>query len=221
MLPHPFVLRLCVPPTAATAIYTLSLHDALPISVRLGFTTQALANTFANGPHVDYVREAIGQTLGANLTVEPVMGSGSGEANANAANSSARSANTQPRDSRPTSWDSPPPNAGATAPEWDPDPTPPQSSVQSQPHSETDPEARLAQPHRPWETTGTSSQIDENGEEIPDNVRHLPTATPGPVAAEFDESSEDDEILENSDSVGVPLVQRELGGEIIEEISDE
>src|SRR5690625_6559533 len=64
MLPHPFVLRLCVPPTAATAIYTLSLHDALPISVRLGFTTQALANTFANGPHVDYVREAIGQTLG-------------------------------------------------------------------------------------------------------------------------------------------------------------
>src|SRR5690625_1289371 len=195
--------------------------DVTDTTVRLGFTTQALANTFANGPHVDYVREAIGQTLGANLTVEPVMGSGSGEANANAANSSARSANTQPRDSRPTSWDSPPPNAGATAPEWDPDPTPPQSSVQSQPHSETDPEARLAQPHRPWETAGTSSQIDENGEEIPDNVRHLPTATPGPVAAEFDESSEDDEILENSDSVGVPLVQRELGGEIIEEISDE
>jgi len=192
--------------------------DVTETTVKLGFTTQALANTFANGPHTDYVREAIAQTLGATLTVEPVLGNSGGVAEAPARGSSqAASSASGPRDSRPTSWDSPPPNQGATAPSWEPEPnheSQPQASV----HAVSVDEEAEEKPHRPWERAAAPSEIDENGDALPDNVRHLPAPTP--VGAEFEESSEDDEILENSDSVGIPLVQREMGGEIIEEIEE-
>lgn len=203
--------------------------DVTETSVRLGFTTPALANTFVNGPHPDHVREAIGQTLGVDLVVEPVTGSGSNPSSSAGGKTSGIASSSTPPDSRPTSWDSP--STGndpvpASSPQSGPTPsssTQPgrESSSQSPPShaqsSSAQPSSTQAQ--RGWETAGTPSKINSNGEDVPDNVRTLPTAGVNALAEDF-EPSEDDEILEDSDSVGVPLVQREMGGEIIEEIEE-
>src|SRR5690606_41938580 len=77
--PHPFLL--CTD-TATTEIYTLSLHDALPISskVALGDTVQ-----FLDGTNINVTRNGNDLTIGtaANLTADsltinnggPVLGS--------------------------------------------------------------------------------------------------------------------------------------------------
>jgi len=233
--------------------------DVTETSVRLEFTTQALANTFVNGPHPDHVREAIGQTLGVDLVVEPVTGSDSKPSSSAGGSTSGSASSSTPRDSRPTSWDSPstgndpapasspesravhstgdqarsfgsaaqsgstqsnPTQSGLTQPSSN-QPGRAQSSHSSPTHAQSSSaQPSSTQPQRGWESAGTPSKINNNGEDIPDNVRTLPTAGANALAPEDFEPSDDDEILEDSDSVGVPLVQREMGGEIIEEIEE-
>jgi len=194
--------------------------DVTSNAVRLSFTTQALANTFEGGPHADYLREAISQTLGADLLIDTV--SGKDQPGSSASDAGPKRANG----SGPVSWDAPTPAALKPEPETpDPVATPQDWTQRLAQNSPTkNGSANATSPHNS-QTTGpaTTPTNANNGGGEPASTMNGNASGNEKLANSFveDEPSDDDEILEDSGLAGPDLVAEILGGTVIEEIIDE
>lgn len=210
------------------------LHDGI---LQIGFPTDGLASTFRTGPHADPLQLAVRQTLGLKVRVEAVVTGDPPPPPTGGRTAAPESARPQP-----TSWDAPgsgqpdqpaspqvnasapPADARALAPEPEAAPevaaTPSEveeSTASQAPAADTDaayPESEPTPSRRPpWEGDPESEDVVSREVE-----RHLSVVRPLPEPDEPDFSDPD---LEGSDLVGVPLVEKILGGTVIEEFTDE
>jgi len=166
--------------------------------VLLTISTVGLADTFRRGPHAEYVRQALIDVLGVDARVE---GRPADEPSAPPADPSAQppapppsgSPAAAPGASRPateTPPQGPPAPPPTEAPSWSDAPPPP----------ETAPE---------WAGPAEGARADVDDEQ--------PPATETQHVVDDNAVSDDDESIDELADVGVPVVQRILGGTVISE----
>ena len=166
--------------------------------VLLTISTVGLADTFRRGPHAEYVRQALIDVLGVDARVE---GRPADEPSAPPADPSAQppapppsgSPAAAPGASRPateTPPQGPPAPPPTEAPSWSDAPPPP----------ETAPE---------WAGPAEGARADVDDEQAP--------ATETQHVVDDNAVSDDDESIDELADVGVPVVQRILGGTVISE----
>ena len=177
--------------------------------VLLSISTVGLAETFRRGPHADYVRQALIDVLGVDARVEGMPAESA--PSAGAPSSSAAPAPTGP----PAGPGAQPAAAGAPGPGDGPD-----ASAQEQGPPPDEP--------GPPEPTASWSDAPPPPESAPEWASPLAQARanaaraaeePEPTPRTVDDTaiSDDDESIDELSDVGVPVVERILGGTVIRE----
>jgi DNA polymerase-3 subunit gamma/tau len=186
----------------------------------LGIATTGLCNTFRSGPHGEWVRQALIDVLGVDARVEGVPAPEEQPAEAPAA--------------------APAPSASAPAPQQA------SGASAAPPSASGDPGLSAAARHTPEASDGWASAPSAPGSapswvsepvtaapafsdaEPAQQVSHLkralavveaegPATTPETRVADDSAASDDDEDIEGLGEVGRPVIERILGGRVIEE----
>ncbi|MEO6018812.1 MAG: DNA polymerase III subunit gamma and tau [Knoellia sp.] len=198
----------------------------------LGISTTGLANTFRRGPHATYVQQALIDVLGIDARVEGVPADGSapsggvpGVATINP-NRPDPAPQTSPEPTRaPAPQQSPVERAQANG-----------AAAQREPERAAEPAAQVPigspSPQAEWGSAGNGGAAapdwatQQSGAAEPEaaspftRAKEAVAAEPDPdepVVADDSAMSEDDEDIEGLGEVGVPVIERVLGGTVIHE----
>ncbi len=176
--------------------------------VLLAISTVGLAETFRRGPHADYVRQALIDVLGVDARVEGVPV----EDPASAAPASAAPKAAPPLDA-PATGSRPDDGSGTGVSMADP----PEAGEARHPAPET-PRARnesasWADAPPPADTAPSwASPYERAKAEV---AVEAPPPEEGPVVVDDEAISDDDESIDDLADVGVPVIERILGGTVI------
>jgi DNA polymerase-3 subunit gamma/tau len=221
-----------------------TVYDYDGSKVVLGISTVGIANTFRHGPHADLVRQALIDVLGVDARVEGIPTPDAGQsAPSGDSHPTVRSANRFPSDDPAVKGDSPAPAAsrgsddsGATGSAGGPaayaglaaSSPPPEtgggwatasSGPSSGPSWASDDGAGAAAPApepapAPQAEPGTGSRLAAAKAAV---AAEAPARTPDTYVADDSAASADDEDIAELGEVGRPVIERLLGGKVIDE----
>ena len=197
----------------------------------LGISTTGLANTFRRGPHATYVQQALIDVLGIDARVEGVPADGSAPEGGVPG-----VATINPNRPDPAPQNAPEPTR-APAPQQSPIERAQANGAAAQGEPERGGEPAAYMPSSPPTTQAEWGSAGNSGAAAPAWATQQPGTEPEPVspfarakeavAAEPDPDeppvaddsamSEDDEDIEGLGEVGVPVIERVLGGTVIHE----
>ncbi|WP_392543332.1 DNA polymerase III subunit gamma and tau [Oryzobacter telluris] len=206
--------------------------------VLLSISTVGLAETFRRGPHADWVRQALIDVLGVDARVEGVPSSDATSATnpgppppTPAPSRSSAPADPGPADPGPP--DPGPPDPGPPDDEPEPEPTPsaraagPASAGPASSGRGQQPPAREGWATSPGTPAPSWSEAPPPPESAPSwasplarakaEVAERPEVAPEDRVVDDTAASRDDESLDDLTDVGVPVVERLLGGTVIRE----
>lgn len=197
----------------------------------LTLTTTGLADSFRSGPHAEYVRQALIDVLGVDARVEGRPGDGTSAAGSGQPAPTGPSASWPPAGSAPQApsapqaapADRPVPDAPPDEPE--PDPGPPDDAPvarrpdttrpgTARPDVRADAPSWSDAPPPPDSAPSWASPLEQARATVAQEVEQEKAA---PRVVDDSAVSEDDESLDDLTDVGVPVVERILGGTVIRE----
>lgn len=198
--------------------------------VLLGISTVGLAETFRRGAHADYVRQALIDVLGVDARVEGVPSEGAAEASRAAALppvapvAQGGTGGDRPEAGRTTDDDRPPPPDPADGPGPAAAPRPPEAPTASAPGGGGarpasapgrggEPPSWSDAPPPPGTAPSWASPLERAKAEVAEERQVVPEER----VVDDTAVSDDDESLDDLTDVGVPVVERLLGGTVISE----
>ena len=177
--------------------------------LQLAFATSGLAHTFRNGAHAEPLQQALVETLGVQVRIEPVL------------SQAAEGGTGQPAGGATGAW-------AAAAPA----PIEPASSAWTRaatPSEPSPPSPAGSPPEARENTAGPSTEAGPPADDAPSAAPRAssPQSAPSPPAAPAqpiatvplseDTPSPDDPDAEHSGLIGAPLIEQMLGGTVISE----
>ena len=197
-------------------------------TLSLVFSSAGLATAFRNGSHSDVVQRALHETLGVDVRVEGTLAGAEGATAAASAGAPA-SASAPVEGTRASVPMSPPARNAAAPSAGSPDFGSPSEETASagsgsSAASASSPASAPSDTPPPWDVAGGAPSSAPD----PATLSSSPRTAPSPAETDADsyaqamqEIDASDPVLEDTASMGVPLIAEMLGGTIIDEQVDE